>query len=237
MQPKEKSSTILFPRQPPKSNCGWTNLEQHCKQLAVGGPDRGFFSKRRIKCRIEKKISARCGPFLNACHFFPHAGQSQPTCLLHLVEKIRSQTQSKLLFLRWSREKKTNRDASSGEIKLKKKKRIVAVSAHAERRLGGRRTANMFSLPCGRSRARTTDKTWEANELFVFLFFFNSSTAVTACRTWTPILSQLLIQVRGRDGRPSRLILFGTPVKTARCYADIPCSAGAAAMILHEPHL
>lgn len=55
VQPKEKSSTILFPRQPPKSNCGWTNLEQHCKQLAVGGPDRGFFSKRRIKCRIEKK--------------------------------------------------------------------------------------------------------------------------------------------------------------------------------------
>lgn len=55
VQPKEKSSTILFPRQPPKSNCGWTNLEQHCKQLAVGGPDRGFFSKRRIKCRTEKK--------------------------------------------------------------------------------------------------------------------------------------------------------------------------------------
>lgn len=115
--------------------------------------------------------------------------------MLHLVEKIRSQTQSKLLFLRWSRGKKTNRDASSGEIKLKKKKRIVAVSAHAERRLGGRRTANMFSLPHGRSRARTTDKTWEANELLVFLFFFNSSTAVTACRTWTPILSKLLIQV------------------------------------------
>lgn len=91
---------------------------------------------------------------------------------------------------------------------MKKKKRFSSRPPPNRRRVctrreEARRTANGKHVQFAvrrRSRARTTDKSWEANELifficFFFVFFFNSSTAVTACRTWTPISSQLLIQV------------------------------------------